>query len=344
MPSTPTAAERYCRAALPRVSRTFAVNIRLLEGRLGNAVRIGYLLCRMADTLEDGWPDSQPPEVRFGLLLDALDGVPDAPRRLSALATLALGDAAAGPELELVQRAPWVFARLQALPGDDRDIVCRCVTTLASGMHRFAERAAERNGRAYLETEQELHDYCYTVAGCVGEMLTRLYLALSPGARGAETLARLAPRFGEGLQLTNVLLDLPDDLRRGRCYVPQAWLADERMNPAALLDATRGDSASRVIARLERLALAGLDAAWSYTLALPARHWRYRLFCAWPALWAAASLAEARRSPDFVSSGVRPRIARGRVRGLATAAALRVGSSRALEELYRRVRPADAAP
>src|SRR4051812_9232087 len=46
-------AERFCREILPAVSRTFAVSIRLLPGALGSAVRTAYLLCRIADTVED---------------------------------------------------------------------------------------------------------------------------------------------------------------------------------------------------------------------------------------------------------------------------------------------------
>ena len=38
---------------LPAVSRTFALGIRLLPGRLGAAVRTAYLICRIADTIED---------------------------------------------------------------------------------------------------------------------------------------------------------------------------------------------------------------------------------------------------------------------------------------------------
>ena len=67
---------RYCRAVLPRVSRTFALNIRLLDGTLGEAVRVGYLLCRAADALEDSWPGTGPEiRERFERFTSALAGV-----------------------------------------------------------------------------------------------------------------------------------------------------------------------------------------------------------------------------------------------------------------------------
>ena len=47
------AAERFGREVLPAVSRTFALSIRVLPGTLGRAVLTAYLLCRIADTVED---------------------------------------------------------------------------------------------------------------------------------------------------------------------------------------------------------------------------------------------------------------------------------------------------
>ena len=46
-------AERFAKAVLPEVSRTFAISIRFLPGTLGRAVLTAYLLCRIADTIED---------------------------------------------------------------------------------------------------------------------------------------------------------------------------------------------------------------------------------------------------------------------------------------------------
>src|SRR6266849_4844173 len=82
----------YCRAVLPRVSRTFTINIRLLGGAMGEAVRVVYLLCRTADALEDSWPgDATAITERFGLLLEALSGEPrpaeELARRAAALAS-----------------------------------------------------------------------------------------------------------------------------------------------------------------------------------------------------------------------------------------------------------------
>jgi len=315
----------YCRAALPRVSRTFAINIRLLAGSLGRAVRVAYLLCRAADTLEDSWPG--PPAAigaRFQSLLDALAGSTDAAESLAR-------DAAALPagraDLDLVAHLPVILRVFGSLPPRDRDAVAEAVSTMIQGMRHFSVRAAERVSAAagtapYLDTEAELHEYCFVVAGVVGVMLTRLFNTRWP-AQDPEINAdreMLAPIVGEALQLTNILLDWPRDLRRGRCYVPAAWLDEYRITPADLTQVARA-GVKPAAKRLESLARAALGRVPEYLDLIPPHHVRYRLFCLWPAQWALASIRNARRDPEFPWGPRRPRLPRGEL----WSAALRSG-------------------
>ena len=305
----------WCGAALPRVSRTFALNIRLLAGTFREAVSIGYLLCRAADDLEDSWPGSADEiRTRFRLLLDSL-GEDDAPAE--SLAAQVRGTAAGGSDLELVADLPRVRRVWLALPAGDREILADCVRTLGSGMCRYAARAAARPpGAPYLDTEAELHDYCWVVAGCVGVMLTRLFNARVPA--GDPVLERrrleLAPSVGEALQFTNILLDWPADLRRGRCYLPAAWLAEHGLVPGDLVGSPRPGVAALEL-RLEAQARAALARVPGYLDALPPHALRYRLFALLPALWGLASLEHARTDPEFPWGARRPRLPRARLWG-----------------------------
>jgi farnesyl-diphosphate farnesyltransferase len=315
--ATPASDRAYCRAALPRVSRTFAVNIRLLRGPLGEAVRVGYLLCRAADTLEDSWA-GEPDEIRarFATFLAVVAGDGAA---AESLARAAAAIAGARGDIGLVARLPAVWRVFRSLPEEDRSAIQDGVATLATGMSRYAARAAERpRGVPYLDTEGELHDYCWVVAGCVGVMLTRLFGARSARVTPAQEARRfaLAPVVGEALQLTNILLDWPVDLRRGRCYLPAAWLEEHGLSPAALIGTGR-PGVREVAARLEALARAALNRVPDYLDLVPARHVRYRLFCLWPALWAQASLVHARRDPEFPWGARRPRLPRAELWRLA---------------------------
>ena len=147
----------WCREALLRVSRTFALNIRCLSGRMLESVRLAYLLCRAADALEDSWPGPAPEvRARFDALIAALHG--DA----VAAASLAAGATAQGPraELAVLGRLPTLLKVLGALASDDAADVRLCVQTMSLGMRRYAGRAAERGAQVpSLYDDAEPHDY-----------------------------------------------------------------------------------------------------------------------------------------------------------------------------------------
>jgi len=321
----------YCRRALPGVSRTFAVNIGVLRGPMADAVTVAYLLCRSADALEDSWPGPAAEVAgRFDTLLDALRGDRVAVESLARAAAALDSDHA---DLDLVAHLPAVLRAFASLPAEDRDAISQALDAMTRGMRRYAVRGVERAaGRteppAYLDTEAELHDYCFVVAGCVGVMLTRLFARRVPAAAAieGERLA-LAPVVGEALQLTNMLLDWPRDVRRGRCYVPAAWLAEFELAPRELIDRSR-TGAGAAARRLEALARAALGQVPRYLDLIPTRQWRYRMFVLWPALWALASLAEARLDREFPFGERRPRLERDEVRRIARRAML-VGHTRA---------------
>lgn len=334
-PPTPESSDHeYCRQVLGRVSRTFALNIRLLRGPFGEAVRAGYLLCRAADALEDSWPGA-PDEIRgrFEVFLRALDGDRAAAAAISAQAA---GMAAGREDLELVAQLPRVLRVADALPDTHRPPLRECVATLASGMSRYASRAASRPpGAPYLDTDAELDDYCWIVAGCVGVMLTKLFAAEygMPDAALHERRLALAPHVGRALQLTNIALDWPSDVRRGRCYVPAAWLAERGLAPADLVGAPRPE-VRELAARLVARARESLARVPEYVEAIPRRRVRYRLFCLWPALWALGSLRAAESDPEFPWGERRPRLSKTELFTSAVGAALTVHHADALRWQY----------
>ena len=309
-PSSLAADRDFCRAILPGVSRTFALNIGLLSGSLRESVRIAYLLCRAADAIEDSWGGTgEDLRGRFDAFLAALSGDAEA---AASLAAQARERAAGRLDLDLLAALPRVLAVYRSLPDADRDAVGAGVRTLATGMSRYAVRASTRDPNLpYLDDDAELHDYCFVVAGCVGVLLTRLFETRigpeEPARR--ETRRALSPMVGEALQLTNILLDWPNDVRAGRCYLPATWLARHGLVPAQLTD-PRIAEARELALRLEALAHSALDRVPEYMDTLPANMVRVRLFCLWPAMWARASLRLAHREPAFPFSPERPRLSR----------------------------------
>jgi farnesyl-diphosphate farnesyltransferase len=205
---------------LAKTSRTFALSIPMLPGTVRRDVGIAYLLFRIADTFEDaiGWPR----ERRIRALADLAELLVD-----PALAEERARGWLAGPlaiphegYLELLAAAPRVLAAYAALPDATRETMRQHLGKTLAGMARFVDRTDDEGHLALADLE-ELREYCYVVAGVVGEMLTELFLRELPrlAAAGGALRAR-ARAFGEGLQLVNILKDSNADLDEGRRYLP----------------------------------------------------------------------------------------------------------------------------
>jgi farnesyl-diphosphate farnesyltransferase len=91
-------------------------------------------------------------------------------------------------------------------------------------------------------------------------------------------------RFGKGLQLVNILRDLPVDLQNGRCYLPAMELAAHGLTPQELLISANEPRLRPVYNAWIERAEGHLRAGWRYTNTLPRGFVRLRLACAWPLL------------------------------------------------------------
>jgi farnesyl-diphosphate farnesyltransferase len=337
------AARDFCRTMLPRVSRTFALNIRVLPGSLRDAVQCAYLFCRIADTVEDS--PHLGPARKAALLSDYTSLFPlgdvgrarDWARQFEPLA-------ASGADHALCARADRVFAAFAALDPALRAPVATCVREMAGGMRAFVlRRAAAADGRLRLETMGDLELYCHYVAGTVGQMLCGLFAVASPalGAARNERMQRLAERFGLAMQLTNIVKDVAEDAQRGAFYVPRALAARHRLTPDQILDPEKRPAARAAVAELVALAASALDGALAFTLLIPRREARLRLFCLWPIFLAVRTLR--RVLDDEFGRGAR--IGRAEVRRCLGQTTALVWSNRGLRWLYGRSRPSlDGSP
>jgi farnesyl-diphosphate farnesyltransferase len=193
---------------------------------------------------------------------------------------------------------------------------------------------------AALETREDLDRYTYLVAGCVGEFWTDVHVAHRPRLRHWDLprMRALGIRLGKGLQLTNVLRDLPRDLRQGRCYLPRQDLARLGLEPRDLLDPTCAPAVRPVLMQWLDTALDHYEAGWQYTFAIPRREARMRLACAWPLLIGLRTLDLLAASPNWLDPAVTLKVPRVRVYGLMAHSLGTVWSTRALGRQARRLR------
>lgn len=327
----------FCRAVLPGVSRTFSLGIRLLPGRLGNAVRCAYLLCRIADCIEDEptWTAIEKAE-RLSQLAAAFDD-PTAAQRLSAAAAGMTGLPA---EVRLVRNLPRVFAVYRALRPATAAHVRHWVTEMITGMRRFV--LAYPDG-IRIQTMDEYREYCYYVAGTVGYLLTDLWRDFMPSLGGAryERLRANARAFAEALQTVNILKDVVGDAEReNSIYLPEALLRAHG-GSHALLFAPAGAAGTRAaLGDLVALAWSDLEQATGYVLTLPRRAIPIRLFCALPLLFAYATLRDFTNAPATPAAPRGVKISRREVKSLTLLSFIAASSNRLLSRLIRRTRTA----
>lgn len=217
-PLEPLSADELA-SLLQRTSRTFALTIPLLDEPLATDVGLAYLLFRIADTLEDA------PSWGRDARMTALDsfgewlvGEHDERAWLDAVAASPPTDDAGC--LALIARAEGVRTSVAQRGHDLALAMTMDVVRTSSKMAEFVARQSDAGGLV-LEDIEDLREYCYAVAGIVGELLTEMFLRRDPALETErDALMDLAPAFGEGLQLVNILKDAPSDAREGRSYVP----------------------------------------------------------------------------------------------------------------------------
>lgn len=328
-------ASKFCTTILPAVSRTFALGIRVLPGDLGQAVLDAYLLCRIADTVEDA--PGIDPDVKAALFDDFLASFGDRvalKRFLNGVQSLS-GDAA---HLMLTHNTDLVFEHFAALPERTRAVVQKWVNEMAIGMRKFV--LLYPNG-IRIQTLEEYREYCYYVAGTVGYMLTDLWYEHSSliGERRYEVLRERCRAFAEALQTVNILKDVAVDVEKeNSIYIPEELLRAEGSAQSTILSPELLSHNRAALGQLIQMAWHDLEEARNYLLLIPRRAVSIRLFCILPLLLAYATLRDLVQSTAMLRSGGSVKISRREVKSLLMTGAMLVMSNWGVRKLVERVR------
>ena len=306
----------------------------MLPGELGRAVNCAYLLCRIADTVEDEPVlDSSAKAVLFDRMLDCFSGVAAADR-FPDLVTGIAGDAA---HVRLVQHADLVFVAFRDLPPATRAHVRRWVGEMVAGMRKFV-LLYPRGIR--IQSLEEYREYCYYVAGTVGYLLTDLWHEHAPsiGKREYAVLRERSRAFAEALQTVNILKDVARDAEHeNSIYIPEQLLAVHGSSHDTILEPGRAFQTRLAMTALVQLAWSDLEHAKDYLLRIPRRAVTIRLFCVLPLLFAYATLRDLTRASVGTSQRAAVKISRAEVKSLTLLSFLGILSNRMLGWLARRV-------
>lgn len=311
MPATQDADEIYQAQILTGVSRTFAVTIPQLPAPLYKVVSNGYLLCRIADTVEDE-PNLTPAQKSaFSQAFIQVVAGEACPVAFSHALSPLLSASTSAAEKDLIMNTPRVIRLTHQFTYRQRAALHRCVRIMAEGMAEFQRYGTQVGG---LKDMAEMNRYCYYVAGVVGEMLTALFCDYSAAiARHEAALYALAVSFGQGLQMTNILKDIWEDWRRGACWLPRDIFAQVGFDLRQLSSQHHDPAFGQGIAELISIARGHLYNALRYILLMPQSEQGIRRFCLYALGMAILTLRRINQRRNF-TEGQQVKISRRQVK------------------------------
>jgi len=279
----------YLKNQMNKVSRSFAVVVAPLEQPLRGLLSTAYLICRVADNIEDCHQSNEWKDSRFGELQNLLndptiasdillDWEAESWPGLTPDEVMMMGLSAGGDLWR-------IFA---SIPLTKRAIIQRWAATMIEGMRHLADPGRdplfiEHQGLRVLSREEDYDEYCFIVAGTVGHMATELIINYyNLNSEESKRLKYTSDACGRALQKTNILKDFNNDLGRGICYLPDEWLKDAAYSPLSLEGAPT-EWKQMVIENI----LGELRTATDYVISLPIYAEGYRqasLLCLLPAL------------------------------------------------------------
>jgi farnesyl-diphosphate farnesyltransferase len=302
---------------------------------------VAYLLCRIADTIEDT-VDLQVEQKKK--LLHHFAASVASPREDTTYLREAFPESD-DAEANLCFHADRVLREFARLSQAEQSAIRPWVEEMCRGMADFSREVVHVNGGQLpaLKDVAELDQYCYYVAGTVGHLLTGLF-GLRLSARDKSRIPELesySTSFGLGLQLTNIIKDAAQDHRRGWSFIPQDLCAEEGIDVAALFSQGHSDASRRVFAGLIAKARGHLEDALRYSMLLPATQYRIRLFCLTSLFFAVRTLRLAASDDGRLADGATVKISRGEVYRILATTCIVAPSNRMVRWYFHRLgRPA----
>jgi len=326
---------------LAGVSRSFYLTLKALPGGLREPLSIAYLLARAADTVADT------ATVADGVRLDRLceldrlvqtgdwdDGAGH--RFCEAMERdFAPGQTDAN-EAELMRRLPELFHAFQELSTRQIANIRGVLSPIVRGQRLDIERFPVDGRLRSLGTAAELDEYTWLVAGCVGEFWTKLCAEEEPAAfvkhAALQHLTALGRRYGQGLQLVNILRDVAKDSSMGRCYFPREEMEAHGFD----LETVRRDMArlAPVCEKWQRACREHLQCGIEYVESVAVKRLRYAT--ALPLLIGLRTLGLIERA-DWAQRRQGVKVSRGEVARIALDAGIAVLRSGGVRRLAERL-------
>lgn len=210
---------------LASVSRSFYLTLKALPKELREPISLAYLLARTADTIADT------ASVDAAIRLDCLERYCALVRGSGDLQSLAdmlirqfCPQQSDDAERRLMEKFADGIAWMRTMQPAPLAAIQSVLEHIIDGQMLDIRRFPSDGQLRRLASAKELDEYTWLVAGCVGEFWTllcasELPASLDPAVSTAQ-MQEWGARMGKGLQLINILRDIGEDTRDGRCYLP----------------------------------------------------------------------------------------------------------------------------
>jgi len=305
-------------ALLEATSRSFYPTLKYLPKKIRGQIGLLYLLARVADTIADSKHGET--EILAKLLSeynDVAQGKTSILPDFNQLAEIQENE----NEAELLRNVQDVVDGLSVYGDDDKNRILECLDIIVGGQLLDLERfgtAKEGGEISALSSEDELDDYTFRVAGCVGVFWSKMSLAhlMSLSSEKEKEFIEKGIRFGKALQMINILRDIPEDLRFGRCYIPEKSLSEHNLVPNDLMDSTNIDSFRPLYDSYLDLTNEHLAAAVEYIRMLPEKQFRLKASCMLPVLIGQRTVTLL-RSGNILNSEERIKVTRNEIKSYA---------------------------
>ena len=321
---------------LRSVSRSFYLSIRFLPVQLREPIALAYLLARTTDTVADTAQISGSVRMEtLKLLSNGIQGTASRDVVAEVMASfVSLQENAR--ERRLLESLRDYLTCLEGMEHANRNDIRIVLEKITRGQMLDLERFDNSQEVRALGTAEDLDEYTYLVAGCVGEFWTQLCFrhVRQFSSRSKDEMLALGKRYGMALQLINVLRDAGSDLRAGRCYFPEHELSAAHLSPSQILsEPKRFQPIYRTW--LEK-AKKGLVSGMEYSRAIKDR--RVRAATVLPALIGARTLSLLEVSgPAALQRTVK--VPRREVRAMILSLGVTLASRRRIDAIFDRAKP-----
>jgi farnesyl-diphosphate farnesyltransferase len=321
--------KQYCINILPKVSRTFAPTIRQLPRPLVLQLTVAYLLCRIADTIEDSEiltiKQKQNLLEQYADILVRENAVNERKaflKKISALPQKSADD-------ELLHNVSLILTVYNQFPKKVRTGISTWVAEMVSGMRKYVQSKYSSSPN-FLKTIDELDDYIYYVAGTVGNLVTTLFSHYSQNINHTitNTLRKYAESVGKGLQMVNII----------RSYMPNELLKKYDLTRQSIFDRHNVPQGKKMLEELIEMALSYLDAGLPYIAAIPKAERGMRMACILPLFWALQTLRAIKKNVNSFFAKEKIKISRTVIREEMCLAYVSVFSNRLIERRFLKFR------